>query len=221
MDPPPSGKGRLPYLGNGSGGPAGGGGQGDGPFPGLPPPLLPRHGADSFLGDDPRGVDARPLCKAGGSLLGCPPDAGTLRPSRTEHRLGLESGRDSDPPGGRDRPRHEDPRRGFCHTRLLRGGRLQQGGLPRGSELRGRPQASGDLPLREQPVRNLRSNAAPDGHRTRIRSGRGLWIPGGYRRRRRRPRCVRRDGQCGHARAARRRADSGRGHDVPNHSSLL
>ena len=63
------------------------------------------------------------------------------------------------------RPRLEDARRGHGDHRLLRRRRVERRRLPRGDELRRRPQAASHLPLREQWLRDLSSPGSPDGRR--------------------------------------------------------
>ena len=86
-----------------------------------------------------------------------PPDARPLRPGARAHPDQRQPGRDPDSARHGRRAGEQDPRRRRRQHRLLRRRRLVQGRLPRGPQLRGDPQAAGDLRVREQPLRDQRA----------------------------------------------------------------
>ena len=110
-------------------------------------------------------------------VLRWPPDARPLRQPRAQPRLRLVAGCDPAPPRGRDRPRGEDPQDrpgGDDHDGR---GQQQPGRRPRGSELRGHPQAAVHLRRREQRLRDQRADGPPGRGHERLGAGGRLRNP--------------------------------------------
>ena len=141
--------------------------------------------------------------------------AGWWNPEELQRRVDLRADRDARPARGRLRVGLAAEGRGPRRDRVLRRRRDVGGGLPRGRDVRGGHEGSGDPLLQQQPVGDLDAALRADRRADARRQGDRLRDARRSGRRRRRARRVRGDARGRRARASRRGPDVHRGRDLP------